>query len=32
MGYKSGIVALQIHAGGPMKIEFKDIKLKTPGK
>jgi hypothetical protein len=25
----SGILALQIHAGGAMKIEFKDLRLKT---
>jgi hypothetical protein len=30
--YNFGIVALQIHAGAPMKIEFKDIRLKTLGK
>jgi hypothetical protein len=31
-GYRSGLIGLQIHAGAPMKIEFKDIKLKTLGK
>ena len=25
----SGLIGLQIHAGGPMIVEFKDIKLKT---
>jgi hypothetical protein len=25
----SGIIALQIHAGGPMVVEFKDLRLKT---
>ena len=25
---KSGILALQLHAGAPMKVEFKDIRLK----
>ncbi|PIX46588.1 MAG: hypothetical protein COZ57_11300 [Armatimonadetes bacterium CG_4_8_14_3_um_filter_66_20] len=24
----SGIIALQIHAGGPMGVEFKDLRLK----
>jgi hypothetical protein len=28
-GALSGIFALQIHAGGPMVVEFKDIKLKV---
>jgi len=28
----SGILALQIHAGAPMVVEFKDIKLKVLGK
>jgi len=27
----SGIIALQIHAGGPMIVEFKDLRLKTYG-
>jgi len=27
----SGILALQIHAGGPMVVEFKDIRLKNLG-
>jgi uncharacterized protein (TIGR03067 family) len=25
----SGVVALQVHAGPPMKVEFKDLRLKT---
>lgn len=29
LGAKSGIIALQLHAGPPMTIEFKDIYLKT---
>lgn len=29
LGAKSGILALQLHAGPPMTIEFKDIYLKT---
>jgi len=28
-GALSGIFALQIHAGGPMRVEFKDIQLKV---
>jgi len=28
----SGILALQIHAGPPMLVEFKDVRLKTLGK
>jgi hypothetical protein len=28
-GAKSGVVALQVHVGGPMTVEFKEIKLKT---
>ncbi len=28
-GAKSGILALQLHAGAPMQIQFKDIVLKT---
>lgn len=27
-GYRSGILALQIHAGPPMMVQFKDIRLK----
>lgn len=27
-GAKSGILALQLHAGAPMKVQFKDIQLK----
>lgn len=26
---KSGVLALQVHAGDPMKVEFKDIRIKT---
>jgi len=26
---KSGVLALQIHAGQPMKIQFKNIRIKT---
>ena len=26
---RSGIVALQVHSGGPMKIEFRNIRIKT---
>lgn len=28
---KSGVLALQIHAGDPMKVEFKNIRLKATG-
>ena len=28
----SGIIAVQIHAGGPMTVEFKDIRLRQLGK
>jgi hypothetical protein len=28
-GAKSGLLALQLHAGQPMTVEFKDIRLKT---
>ncbi len=27
---KSGIIALQMHQGAPMKVEFKDIRIKLP--
>jgi hypothetical protein len=27
-GAKDGIIALQMHAGGPMEVQFKDIKIK----
>ena len=30
VGAKSGVIALQIHAGPPMQVSFKDILLKTP--
>jgi hypothetical protein len=30
-GAKEGIIALQAHAGGPMEIRFKDIKIKKLG-
>ncbi len=30
IGAKSGVLALQLHAGPPMKVSFKDIVLKTP--
>ena len=26
---RSGILALQLHAGPPMKIQFKDIRIKS---
>lgn len=29
---RSGIVALQVHSGGPMKIEFRNIRIKSLGK
>jgi hypothetical protein len=29
-GAKNGVIALQIHAGPPMQVSFKDIVLKTP--
>ena len=29
---RSGIVALQVHSGGPMKVEFRNIRLKPLGK
>ena len=29
LGAKSGIIALQLHAGQPMTVEFKNIRLKT---
>ena len=28
VGAKKGILALQLHAGAPMKVEFKDLVLK----
>ncbi|MDB4680169.1 MAG: DUF1080 domain-containing protein [Planctomycetaceae bacterium] len=28
-GETSGVIALQVHSGGPMKVEFKDLKLKV---
>mgnify|MGYP001823357002 CR=1 FL=1 len=28
-GETSGVVALQVHSGGPLKVEFKDLKLKV---
>jgi hypothetical protein len=28
-GSKSGVIALQIHVGQPMTVQFKDVKLKT---
>ncbi len=30
VGARSGVVALQLHAGPPMQVSFKDIVLKTP--
>ncbi|MEY5009574.1 MAG: hypothetical protein RLZZ253_713 [Verrucomicrobiota bacterium] len=30
VGAKAGVLALQIHAGPPMQVSFKDIVLKTP--
>ena len=27
-GAKNGILALQLHAGPPMKVQFKDLKIK----
>jgi hypothetical protein len=29
---RSGIVALQVHSGGPMKVEFRNIRIKVIGK
>lgn len=29
---KSGVLALQIHAGPPMRVQFKDIRIKSLGK
>ncbi|MBS0202220.1 MAG: DUF1080 domain-containing protein [Planctomycetes bacterium] len=29
---RSGIVALQVHSGGPMKVEFRNIRIKPLGK
>ena len=29
VGAKKGVLALQLHAGAPMTVQFKDIKLKT---
>ncbi len=29
---RSGIIALQVHSGGPMEIQFKDIRIKELGK
>ena len=29
IGAKSGVLALQLHAGQPMTVQFKDIVLKT---
>ncbi len=26
---KSGIIALQLHAGPPMEVRFKDVEIKT---
>jgi hypothetical protein len=26
---KSGLLALQLHAGDPMKVQFKNIRIKT---
>jgi hypothetical protein len=28
-GETSGVIALQVHSGGPLKVEFKDLKLKV---
>jgi hypothetical protein len=28
----SGVLALQVHAGEPMRIQFKDIRLKSSGR
>ena len=29
---RSGIIALQVHSGGPMKVEFRNIRIKPLGK
>lgn len=29
---RSGIIALQLHAGGPMEVQFKDIRIRKLGK
>ena len=29
VGAKTGVLALQLHAGPPMEVQFKDIVLKT---
>ena len=29
---RSGIIALQVHSGGPMRVDFRNIRIKTLGK
>ena len=29
---RSGIIALQVHSGGPMRVDFRNIRLKPLGK
>ena len=28
---KRGVIAFQLHSGGPLEVRFKDIKLEVPG-